>query len=585
METLNMSQARGYRTGGTVHLVVNNQIGFTMSNPVDARSSVYCTEVAKMVQAPIFHVNGDDPEAVIFVTRLALDFRTRFARDVVVDVVSYRRHGHNEADEPAVTQPIMYRKIRQMPTVMELYTRKLVSEGVATPYAVEEYKERYRVSLEDQGVVAENFVDDVSNEFSVDWSPYWGTDWTTHAKTAVGKRQLRPLAEKLNQVPKGFELHPRVKRILDDRKKMAAGAMAADWGFAETMAYATLLVEGHGVRLTGQDSGRGTFFHRHAVLHNQKNGDTHVPLRHLGSSQADFTVIDSLLSEEAALGFEYGYATAEPTTLVVWEAQFGDFANGAQVMVDQFITSGQEKWNRLCHLVMMLPHGYEGAGPEHSSARLERYLQLSAGHNIQVCVPTTPAQMFHLLRRQVVRPFRRPLVIMSPKSLLRFKPSMSSLDQLARGRFYNAIGETADLDPERVRRIVLCSGKVFYDLDAERAARGLEDVALVRIEQLYPFPKKAVLRAMAPFINATRVVWCQEEPRNQGAWYQSQHHLRGILRPGQTLGVSSRPLSASPASGYYRVHVAMQKSLVWNALGIKQGLSVVPRADGELKQA
>ncbi|MDH3467798.1 MAG: 2-oxoglutarate dehydrogenase E1 component, partial [Gammaproteobacteria bacterium] len=441
METLNMSQARGFANGGTLHIIINNQIGFTTSNPLDARSTVYCTEVAKMVQAPIFHVNGDDPDAVIFVTRLAQDFRMEFKKDVVIDLVCYRRHGHNEADEPSVTQPIMYKKIKAHPTTRQLYAQKLVAEGVISSNADERMQTEYRDALDNGHIVAGQVIDPEKGKFMVDWSPYLNVAWTHSADTSIPVDRLRKMAERLHEVPSDFKLHPRINKIRDDRVKMAAGELPLDWGFAETMAYATLIEDGYSVRLSGQDCGRGTFFHRHAILHNQTDHRVYIPLKSIRDADA-FTVINSLLSEEAVLGFEYGYATTDPMTLAVWEAQFGDFANGAQVVIDQFISSGEAKWGRLCGLTLLLPHGYEGQGPEHSSARLERYLQLCAEHNMQVCVPTTPAQIFHLLRRQMVRPLRRPLVIMSPKSLLRHKLATSQLEELANAQFEPVLDES-----------------------------------------------------------------------------------------------------------------------------------------------
>jgi 2-oxoglutarate dehydrogenase E1 component len=566
METFNLSGARGFSTGGTVHIVVNNQIGFTTSNPMDARSTFYCTDVAKLVQAPIFHANGDDPEAVLFATQSALDYRMTFKNDAVVDVVCYRRHGHNEADEPAVTQPVMYRKIREHPTPPRIYGERLVSEGVLARSDVDGMGERYRQALDEGAVVAPHIVNGARHPFMVDWSPYRGVHWTYPVDTAVTLEELRSVAERLHRLPDGFQLHPRLARIVEDRRKMAAGAAPVDWGFAETLAYATLVKDGYQVRLCGQDTGRGTFFHRHAVLHSAKDGSIYVPLHHVDEHQGCFTVIDSPLSEEAVLAFEYGYATAEPNALVVWEAQFGDFANGAQVVIDQFVSSGELKWSRMCGLVMLLPHGYEGQGPEHSSARLERYLQLCAEHNIQVCAPTTPAQFFHLLRRQMLRPYRKPLVVMSPKSLLRHKMATSTIEDLCESCFRPIIGEVGALRPAEVRRVVLCTGKVYYDLAEQRQSRGLNHIAIIRIEQLYPFPRDLLSEELWRYSHAKDVVWCQEEPKNQGAWYPSQHHIRRCMRPGQDLRYVGRPASASPAVGYFTMHVEQQMALVDEAL-------------------
>lgn len=569
METLQLSQARGFYTGGTVHIIVNNQIGFTTSNPLDARSTFYCTEVAKMVQAPIFHVNGDDPEAVLFVTELALDFRQRFKKDVVIDLVCYRRHGHNEADEPAATQPVMYRKIRSHRPVRELYAEKLEREGIYSAGDAERLVERYREALDKGQIVARGVLEGMHNQYGVDWTPYLDTRWDEPVDTAVPIARIRELQEKLQKLPEGFELHPRVAAIYESRRKMAAGALPMDWGFAETMAYATLLAEGHKIRISGQDSGRGTFFHRHAVLHNAIDGSTYVPLKSLTADVNDFLIIDSPLSEEAVLGYEYGFASSDPHTLVIWEAQFGDFANGAQVVIDQFISSGEAKWGRLCGLTMYLPHGYEGQGPEHSSARLERYLQLCAEHNIQVVIPSTPAQFFHMIRRQQLRPYRKPLIVMTPKSLLRHKLSVSTLDELADGGFQLVIDEIDDIKPKNVERVILCSGKVYFDLLEERRKREIDNIAIIRIEQLYPFPEKELAQLLRRrYANAKQVVWCQEEPKNQGAWYSSQHHFRRCMREDQTLYYAGREASASPAVGYSKVHFEQQRRLVDQALDL-----------------
>ena len=566
METLQMSNTRGYTTGGTVHIVINNQVGFTTSNPVDSRSTFHCTEVAKMVQAPIFHVNGDDPEAVLFVTQLALDYRMEFGKDVVIDLVCYRRHGHNEADEPAATQPTMYQIIRARPTTRQLYAEKLTEAGVLASGEGDKMVTAYRDALDEGRLVAKGIVESKPSKFSVDWTPYLDKEWTDEGDTSIEPARLRQLADTLLDLPEGVELHPRVARIYSDRRKMAAGAAPADWGFAETMAYASLLTEGYPVRLSGQDCGRGTFFHRHAVLHNQTDGSNYIPLQNLAEDQARFIVIDSLLSEEAVMGFEYGFATADPTSLVIWEGQFGDFANGAQVVIDQFISSGESKWNRLCGLALFLPHGFEGQGPEHSSARLERYLQLCAEYNMQVCVPTTPAQIFHLIRRQMVRNFRKPLVVMTPKSLLRHKLAVSTLEELTSGQYQVLIDEIDDLDPKKVKRVVLCAGKVYYDLLEARRKQELDDVAIIRQEQLYPFPREAVTTLMARYPKAKDVVWCQEEPRNQGSWYQQRHHHKICIGPKRKLYYAGRNASASPAAGSFAEHAAQQQALVEQAL-------------------
>ncbi|WP_342656318.1 2-oxoglutarate dehydrogenase E1 component [Pantoea sp. RSPAM1] len=565
-ETLNMSQARGYEVGGTVRIVINNQVGFTTSNPKDARSTPYCTDIGKMVLAPIFHVNADDPEAVAFVTRLALDYRNTFKRDVFIDLVCYRRHGHNEADEPSATQPLMYQKIKKHPTPRKIYADRLEGEGVASQEDATEMVNLYRDALDAGDCVVPEWRPMSLHSFT--WSPYLNHEWDEPYPAQVDMKRLKELALRISQVPEQIEVQSRVAKIYNDRKLMAEGEKAFDWGGAETLAYATLVDEGIPVRLSGEDSGRGTFFHRHAVIHNQANGSTYTPLHHIHNSQGEFKVWDSVLSEEAVLAFEYGYATAEPRVLTIWEAQFGDFANGAQVVIDQFISSGEQKWGRMCGLVMLLPHGYEGQGPEHSSARLERYLQLCAEQNMQVCVPSTPAQVYHMLRRQALRGMRRPLVVMSPKSLLRHPLAISSLDELANGSFQPAIGEIDDLDPQGIKRVVLCSGKVYYDLLEQRRKDEKTDVSIVRIEQLYPFPHQAVQEALKAYSHVQDFVWCQEEPLNQGAWYCSQHHFRDVVPFGATLRYAGRPASASPAVGYMSVHQQQQQDLVNDALNV-----------------
>ncbi len=568
METFQMSQTRGYHTGGTLHIIVNNQIGFTTHRIDDARSTEYCSEVAKMVRAPIFHVNADDPEAVLFVTQLAVDYRMQFRKDVVIDLFCYRRRGHNETEEPMKTQPLMYRAIHAHPTTRTIYADRLVAAGVVSQAEVNGWIDGYRDSLDSGEHVAQSLVHEPSVELFVDWRPHLGHEWTTPADTRFDRARLKELAEEANRTPDGFVLHRQVQRIFDDRHKMAAGAAPVNWGFAEVMAYATLLDEGHPVRLTGQDVGVGTFSHRHASVYNQKDGKRHIPLNHL-APRPTFDIYDSLLSEEAVLAFEYGYATTTPNALVVWEAQFGDFANGAQVVIDQFISSGEAKWERLCGLVLLLPHGYEGQGPEHSSARIERYLQLCAQHNMQVCLPTTPAQMFHMLRRQVIRPLRKPLVALTPKSLLRHKEAISTLEELADGSFQPVIPDPAVPDPAGVERLVLCSGKVYYDLVARRREEGLDNVAIVRIEQLYPFPEVELTQIVAPYVHLELAIWCQEEPANQGAWYSSQHHMRRVLTAHDDslyLMYAGRLAFASPAAGYFARHIERQQQLVYDAL-------------------
>ena len=569
METFQMSQTRAYKTGGTLHIVINNQVGFTTNRREDARSTEYCTDIAKMVQAPIFHVNADDPEAVLFVTQMAVDFRTEFKKDIVIDLICYRRRGHNEADEPAVTQPLMYAKIRKQTTTRDLYAARLIAAGVLTEAEDKLLVERCREALDRGESMVSSLVSEPNKTLFVDWSPYIGHEWTLAAETGMDIHELQSLAHDTNVAPDNFPLQKQVAKILEDRRKMAAGAMPMNWGFAETLAYATLLKQGYPVRITGQDVGRGTFSHRHAVLHNQKTGKTYRPLQHIDKKQATFRIYDSLLSEEAVLAFEYGYSTTLPQGLVIWEAQFGDFANGAQVVIDQFITSGEHKWQRLSGLTMLLPHGYEGQGPEHSSARLERFMQLCAEHNIQICVPTTPAQVFHMLRRQAIRPLRKPLVVMTPKSLLRHKEAVSTLEELAHGRFFNVLDETDDIDKAAVTRVIICSGKVFYDLLAARRERGIENIAILRLEQLYPFPEQELLEILSAYPNIDDAIWCQEEPMNQGSWYSSQHHMRRIIhqhRKDVYLRYVGRESSAAPAAGYMALHVAQQDQFINEAL-------------------
>ncbi len=564
MELLNMSQARGFAVGGAIHVVVNNQVGFTTSNPHDTRSTLYCTDVAKMLSAPVFHVNGDDPEAVLFVARLAFDFRQKFKRDVVIDLVCYRRHGHNEADEPAATQPLMYQVIRARPTARELYASKLIAAGTLGQTDADRLVEDYRKRLE-AGTPIPELDPDFKDAFAVDWSRHIGARLDQPLDTGVARESLAALNQTILALPQGLTLHPRVAKIYADRVKMAAGEQPLDWGAAENLAYASLIADGHDLRLVGQDSGRGTFFHRHAVLHDQNSGGEYLPLARVREG-ASVTIVDSLLSEEAVMAFEYGYSTADANTLVLWEAQFGDFANGAQVVVDQFISSGEAKWDRLSGLVLLLPHGYEGQGPEHSSARLERYLQLCALDNMQVCVPTTPAQMFHLLRRQMRRDCRKPLVVLTPKSLLRHKHAVSSLDELATGSFQNVIADTTAKHGQKVERAVLCSGKVYYDLVEEAGKRGISNVPIIRVEQLYPFPRDAVAAELARQVALKEVIWCQEEPMNQGAWYQIRHHLQAVTPAQATLAYAGRGRSPAPACGHLSTHMAEQAALLEQAL-------------------
>jgi 2-oxoglutarate dehydrogenase E1 component len=567
METLNLSNTRGYGTGGTVHIVLNNQIGFTTSDPRDSRSTLYCTDVMKMMEMPIFHVNGDDPEACILAIEIALDYRTKFKKDVAVDLVCFRKLGHNEQDEPMVTQPLMYKIINAHAGTRKLYADRLASQGAIGADDADRMVATYRQALDGGYHTNKTILSNFKPPFAVDWSKYNKSKWNEKDDTTLPLAELKALAEKLTTIPSNFKLHPRVEKIIADRRLMGQGKMPVDWGMAENLAYASLLRDGFAVRISGQDSGRGTFFHRHAVLHDQNrekwDSGSYIPLSNVAPNQGDFVVIDSVLSEEAVLGFEYGYSTSEPNELVVWEAQFGDFANGAQVVIDQFIAAGEVKWGRICCMVMMLPHGYEGQGPEHSSGRIERYLQLCADNNIQVCVPATPVQMFFLLRRQMIRPYRKPLIIFTPKSLLRHKESVSPLEEFAHEKF---IPVNADWDQgiraQDVKRVVFCSGKVFFDLMAARKERGVKDVAIARIAQLYPFPDDLFQEQINLYKNAREVVWCQEEPANQGAWFWIQRYILRHMREDQILGYAMRASAASPAVGYMSLHSEQQKQLV-----------------------
>jgi 2-oxoglutarate dehydrogenase E1 component len=566
METLNLSEIRGYTTGGTVHIVINNQIGFTTSDPLDSRSTLYCTDVAKMVQAPIFHVNGDDPEAVVFVTKLALEYRMAFNKDVVIDMICYRRHGHNEADEPAATQPVMYKKIKQQVKTQALYAKQLAKEGAIGEKDGEQYLKDYRNDLSTKDVVSRP----ISTEFknSVDWKQFLGTDWRAPADTHINIERLQKLVTRFTTIPDGFKLNRSVQKLVESWQRMGKGEQPLDWGCAETLAYATLLEEGFPVRLSGQDCGRGTFAHRHAVWHESNTGETYLPLRNLAEDQEHFLVINSSLSEEAVLGFEFGYASSSPETLVIWEAQFGDFANGAQVVIDQFISSSESKWQRLCGLVMLLPHGYDGQGPEHSSARLERYLQLCAEENMQVCMPSTPAQIFHLLRRQMVRDYRKPLIVMSPKSLLRHKRCVSEYSEFTDAPFQPVIGETdPNITPEKVERILFCSGKVYYDLLEAREQHEIDNIAIIRLEQLYPYPREEIQAILEQYPDVEQRVWVQEEPRNQGAWWYIRAHMDvNLSHKDKRIEYAGRPASASPAVGYLQVHRQQLQAFLNDAL-------------------
>ena len=568
--TFNLSGTRGYGTGGTLHLVVNNQVGFTTSDTRDMRSTLYCTDVAKMVEAPIFHVNGDDPEAVCYVMQAAMEFRMQFKKDVVIDLVCFRKLGHNEGDDPMLTQPMMYKKIAKHPGVRAKYAERLVHEGVVSAEEADGLIRAYRDALDKGEHVEHTVLSNYTRAHKLDWTPFLGTHWAHPTDTTLPANDIKRLADKVTSVPEGFKLHPTVDKVLAARRLMGAGEQPVDWGMAETLAYASLVENGYGVRISGEDSGRGTFSHRHAVLHDQNrerwDQGNYVPLRHLSENQAEFLVIDSILNEEAVLAYEYGYACSAPDQLVIWEAQFGDFANGAQVAIDQFIVSGETKWGRLCGLTMILPHGYDGQGPEHSSARVERYLQLCAEHNIQVVMPSTAAQMFHMMRRQMLRPYRKPLVIMMSKRLLRLKDSLSPLSELTSSSFKPVIGDVTELDAKKVKRVVVCAGQVYYDLFNARKEAGNDELAIVRLEQLYPFPTEQLAAELAKYPNARELMWVQEEPKNQGAWYQIRHRLEKLLSPKQTLLFAGRPSSASPAVGYMSKHVAQLKSLLAEAV-------------------
>ena len=574
METLALAQTRGYSTGGTVHIVINNQIGFTTSDPRDSRSTLYCSDVVKMIEAPVLHVNGDDPEAVVLATQLALDYRLEFQKDVVVDIICFRKLGHNEQDTPALTQPLMYKKIAQHPGTRRLYADKLAAQGFGDTLGDDMVKE-VRAALDAGKSTFDPVISNFKSKYAVDWSPFLGKKWTDAGDTAIPLAEWKRLAEKITTIPDTVAAHNLVKKVYNDRAAMGRGEMPVDWGMGEHMAFASLVASGYPVRLSGEDCGRGTFMHRHAVIHDQNrekfDTGTYVPLQNVAENQAPFVAIDSILSEEAVLAFEYGYASNDPNTLVIWEAQFGDFVNGAQVVIDQFIASGEVKWGRVNGITLMLPHGYEGQGPEHSSARLERFMQLSADTNMQVVQPTTSSQIFHILRRQMVRNLRKPLIILTPKSLLRNKDATSPLSEFTRGNFQTVIADSRSLKADKVRRVVACSGKVYYDLAKKREEKGIDDVAIIRVEQLYPFPHKAFSNELKKFPNALDIVWCQDEPQNQGAWFFVQHYIHENMAEGQKLGYSGRAASASPAVGYSHLHQEQQKSLVDGAFGKLKG--------------
>ena len=574
-ETLALAQTRGYTTGGTVHIIINNQIGFTTSDPRDMRSSAFCTDIVKMVEAPVLHVNADDPEAVVLATQFALEYRMKFRKDVVVDIICFRKLGHNEQDTPSLTQPLMYKKIGAHPGTRKLFADKLTTQGLGKTLG-DDMAKAYRAALDEGRHAADPVLSNFKTKFTVDWAPFLGKKWTDIGDTALPLGEWKRLAERLTTIPSTVTPHQLVRKVYDDRAAMGRGDIPVDWGMGEHMALASLVASGYPVRLSGEDSGRGTFTHRHAVIHDQNREKwdvgTYVPLQNVADGQAPFVVIDSILSEEAVLGFEYGYASNDPNTMVIWEAQFGDFANGAQVVIDQFIASGEVKWGRVNGLTLMLPHGYEGQGPEHSSARLERFMQLAADTNMQIVQPTTASQIFHVLRRQMVRNVRKPLVIMTPKSLLRNKDATSALSDFTRGGFQTVIGELKEIKPEKVKRMVVCSGKVYYDLVKKREERGSDDVAIVRIEQLYPFAHKAFASEIKKYLNATEIVWAQDEPQNQGAWFFVQHYIHENMLDGQKLGYSGRAASASPAVGYSHLHQEQQKALVDGAFGKLKGV-------------
>ncbi|MDM7943773.1 MAG: 2-oxoglutarate dehydrogenase E1 component [Hydrogenophaga sp.] len=577
METLALAETRGYSTGGTVHLVINNQIGFTTSDPRDSRSTLYCSDVVKMIESPVLHVNGDDPEAVVYATQLALEFRMAFQKDVVVDIVCFRKLGHNEQDTPSLTQPLMYKKIAAHPGTRKLYADKLAAQGLGETLG-EDMAKAYRAALDDGRHTVDPVLTNFKSKFAVDWSPYLNKKWTDSSDSAIPMAEWKRLSERLTTLPDSISPHQLVKKVYADRAAMGRGEIPVDWGMGEHMAFASLVASGFPVRLSGEDCGRGTFTHRHAVLHDQNrekfDEGTYVPLQNVADNQAPFVVIDSILSEEAVLAFEYGYASNDPNTLVIWEAQFGDFVNGAQVVIDQFIASGEVKWGRVNGITLMLPHGYEGQGPEHSSARLERFMQMAADTNMQIVQPTTASQIFHVLRRQMIRGLRKPLIIFTPKSLLRNKDATSPLSEFTKGGFQTVIpDQSADVakKADKVKRVICCSGKVYYDLVKKREERESDDVAILRVEQLYPFPHKVFGAELRKYPNATDIVWCQDEPQNQGAWFFVQHYIHENMLDGQKLGYAGRAASASPAVGYSHLHQEQQKNLIEAAFGKLKG--------------
>ncbi|QIV96740.1 2-oxoglutarate dehydrogenase E1 component [Allofrancisella inopinata] len=571
METFGFSLTEAYGTGGTVHIVINNQVGFTTSSKFGVnRSSNYSTDIAKMVDAPIFHVNGDDPEAVLRATNIALEYRMKFNKDVVIDILCYRRNGHNETDEPSGTQPRMYEVIKRLPTTLKIYSDRLQSQGVVNTEFVSRLNTQYRSKL-DEGKTTVDILDrnNVKDKLKVcDWLPYLGKQKTEYAYNPIEQKILKDLAYKMCEVPKEIDIQMQVKKTIADRLKMAKGDTPINWGFAESLAYATLLKDGHTVRISGEDSGRGTFSHRHAVVKNMNTSSSikeYIPLKHI-NEKARFDIIDSTLSEYGVLGFEYGYSCYSPDALVIWEAQFGDFVNTAQVVIDQFLVAAEEKWGILSGLTLFLPHGQEGAGAEHSSARLERFLSSCANGNMQVCTPTTPAQIYHLLRRQVIRPLRKPLIVMTPKSLLRNPMAVSNLEELSAGCFESVIDDKKAKAGE-VKKLILCNGKVYYDLMLKKQDV-YADTAVVRIEELYPVPNEKLEEIFKKYKNAKKIIWLQEEPQNKGAWYHVRHFIEKILGDDQKLLCVARERSSTPAVGYHAMYVKQQEEIVNKALEI-----------------
>ena len=568
MESLQMSQTRGFNVGGTIHIIVNNQIGFTTSNKKDSRSTDYSTDVAKIIQAPVIHVNGDDPEMVVKAAIIACKYRKEFNKDIVIDLFCYRRRGHNEADDPSATQPLMYSKIKQHPSVLTQYEDALIREGLISSDQTAAVRSDYRKSLESGLSVAKNLAKKPNEELWFNWDEYIDNKWWDETDTSITKKSITKLGKQISKTPENFNLGPQATKIFKDRDQMTESKIDINWGYGEMLAYASLLEQGYPIRLTGQDVRRGTFSHRHACVFDKETGKGLIPLSKIAEEHnTKFDIYDSLLSEEAVLAFEYGYSATWPTGLVIWEAQFGDFANGAQVVIDQFIVSAQHKWERLSGLVMLLPHGYEGQGPEHSSARIERFLQLCASENIQVCVPSSPAQIFHLLRRQAIRKLRTPLVVISPKSLLRNPDASSKITELTSGSFQCVIDD--DCQKDNIKKIILCSGKVFYDIKKQQNLSDKDDIAIIRIEQLYPFPYDDLEEILNTYPNVVEIVWCQEEPANQGAWFSHRHRIQRVLdrlKNNLEITLVSRPAAAAPAVGMMKLHLKQQEELIELAL-------------------